>query len=137
MAPLQCATKNPILPFFGTLAPHVAPQRSLNGVNHISMYFRHHSIEVYAKDILNLDFRFWADGCPLAEPCVKSRNKEARQKVHISRPLLQNVFSELKVDLQNFGSCLLFGICITRITVFLFSLLSNQRVRMILKNWFS
>ena len=35
------------------------------------MYFRHHSIEIYAKDFLKLDYSFWTNDCPLAEPCVK------------------------------------------------------------------
>ena len=37
-----------------------------------TMYFRHHNIEIYAKGFLKLDFRFWSNDCPLAEPCVKS-----------------------------------------------------------------
>ena len=40
------------------------------------MYFRHHSIEIYAKDILKLDFPFWANDCPLAELCVKNMSEK-------------------------------------------------------------
>ena len=71
MVPFQWARKHTILPFFGTLTPHVTPQRGPNGVNRTSMYFRHHSIEIYAKDFLKLDYSFWTNDCPLAEPCVK------------------------------------------------------------------
>ena len=42
------------------------------GVNHISMFFRHHNIEPMANDISKLNFRIWANDCLLAGLCVKT-----------------------------------------------------------------
>ena len=41
-------------------------------VNHISMYFRHHNIEIKADDISKLNFRIRANDCFLAELHVKT-----------------------------------------------------------------
>ena len=46
---------------YGTLgiAPCIAPQGGLNGVNHISMYLGYHNIEIKTRDFLKLNFGIW------------------------------------------------------------------------------
>ena len=51
------------------------------------MYFRHHSIEIYAKDFLKLDYSFWTNDCPLAEPCVKSKYLNNQTQTSVSEIL--------------------------------------------------